>query len=141
MDDYQQRLLIAMDKISHNFKSVIAEFQKSAQCSLSLHDCQLIEFIGNNSYTLNEIAQYFQVTPGTMSTHIEKVVNQGLVKRKQGEDRRKTYISLSHKGEQYYTMLHNKMLEFSKKALESSTEEEQQKIVEIFEKMARIDIK
>ena len=138
----EERLAQAMQNISHNFKKVIAEFQKQSSCDLSLHDCRVIEYIGENAYTLNEIASFFQVTPGTMSVHIERMVEDGMLSREQDKkDRRKTIIKLSSKGLNYYRMLHEKLMEFSKKALEVTSTDEREKIIEIFEKMARIDLK
>lgn len=138
----EKRLVFAMQQISHNFKEVLAQSKTASNCDLSLHDCRLVEFIGNNSYTLNEIANHFQVTPGTMSTHVERMVVAGILTRKRDEeDRRKTYISLSKEGLDYYSMLQEKIMDFSKKTLETIPKEDQDKIIELFEKMARIDLK
>lgn len=139
--DYEQRLIIAMQQISHNFKRVIADSKETSKCELSVHDCRLVEFIGNKTYTLNEIAKQFQVTPGTMSGHIERLVSQEILTRRRDEsDRRKTYISLSKKGFDYYKLLNDKLVEFSKKTLKKIPKEKQQELIELFENMAGIEL-
>lgn len=140
--NYEQRLLRAIQTTSNNFKEALAQSKVASNCDLSLHDCRVIEFISNNSYTLNELAHQFQVTAGTMSGHVERLVSQGILERtRDNQDRRKTYLTLSQKGLEYHNVLHEKVQEFAKKTLETIPKEKQEEMISLFEKMAQIDLK
>lgn len=140
--DYEQRLLRAIQTTSNNFKEALAQSKIVSNCELSLHDCRLIEFISTSSYTLNELASQFQVTPGTMSGHVERLVSQGILQRTRDDvDRRKTYLTLSQKGIEYHNTLYEKVQEFAKKTLETIPQEKQEEMIQLFEEMAKIEIK
>ncbi len=80
-----------------------------------------------------DIQQYLQVTPGTVSEMISKLENKGLVERKRNaEDRRSVRISLTESGREYLESLSQENQDDVFAAL---SEEEQQTLYDILVKL------
>lgn len=80
-----------------------------------------------------DIQQYLQVTPGTISEMISKLENKGLVERKRNEeDRRAVEISLTEKGRESISKLEN---EAEDDLYEALSDEEKEKLYEILVKL------
>ncbi len=67
-------------------------------------ELHIIEAIGNDSLTMNELSDRLAITMGTATVAITKLGDKGFVTRvRSDEDRRKVYVSLAKKGVQALT--------------------------------------
>lgn len=83
---------------------------------VSMTEVHAIEAIGlNGNRTMSQVASKLDVTLGTLTTCISKLVNKGYVERIRDEkDRRSVLVSLTDKGRLVYKIhqnFHNEMIE------------------------------
>lgn len=81
----------------------------------SLAQIHTIEALGNDGeMKMKALACRLGVTTGTLTVQIEKLVNLGLIKRREcTTDRRVTFVALSHKGDalyQHHNQLHKALI-------------------------------
>lgn len=70
---------------------------------LSLTEMHTIEAIGQNVQTMTDVAEKLDITVGTLTTAINRLVKKGYVKRNRSEDdRRVVEIALTHSGRLAY---------------------------------------
>ena len=95
---------------------------------LSVTEMHIIEAIGRNiEKTMSEVAGSLNITVGTLTTAINRLINKGYVERKRiEEDRRVVLIKLTEKGEAAYINhenFHNDMIQGILGDLEEGHEE------------------
>ena len=95
---------------------------------LSVTELHTIEAIGINSErTMSEVAVDLNITVGTLTTAINKLIKKGYVERKRiEEDRRVVLINLTEKGELAFNLhqeFHNNMVNETINGLTESEEE------------------
>ncbi|WP_300328689.1 MarR family winged helix-turn-helix transcriptional regulator [Fusobacterium sp.] len=99
-------------------------------------ELHIIEAIGEDSLTMNELSDRLDITMGTATVAITKLGEKGFVSRvRSNADRRKVYVSLSKKGIQaldYHNNYH-KMITLS--ITEKLTEEEVETFLKTFNKL------
>ncbi|AAM24431.1 MAG: Transcriptional regulator [Caldanaerobacter subterraneus] len=87
------------------------------QENLTLGEQQVIMVLSENKHTpmyMKDVASELGISPSTLTTIVDKLVEKGLVKRDLDiDDRRKVQISLTEKGEN----IHEHLVEFRKKVL------------------------
>lgn len=85
------------------------------QENLTLGEQQVIMVLSENKHTpmyMKDVASELGISPSTLTTIVDKLVEKGLVKRDLDiDDRRKVQISLTEKGEN----IHEHLVEFRKK--------------------------
>ena len=106
---------------------------------LSITEIHTIEAIGMyGSRTMSEVAQDLNITVGTLTTAINKLVKKEYVERQRGElDRRAVMIALSRKGKLAYRIhekFHQDMIE---KTINGLTKEEEEVLIKSLEKLNR----
>lgn len=106
---------------------------------LSITEVHTIEAIGMyGSRTMSEVAQDLNITVGTLTTAINKLVKKEYVERQRGElDRRAVMIGLSRKGKLAYRIhekFHQDMIE---KTINGLTKEEEEVLIKSLEKLNR----
>ena len=70
---------------------------------LSLTEMHTLEAIGTGTQTMTDVAEKLDITVGTLTTAINRLVNKGYVERNRSEDdRRVVEIGLTHKGRLAY---------------------------------------
>ncbi|MCK5780398.1 MAG: MarR family transcriptional regulator [Psychrilyobacter sp.] len=96
---------------------------------LTTTELHVIEAIGNNSLSMNELSDKLGITMGTATVAINKLSKKGFISRKRSEnDRRKVFVSLSKKGENALTYHNN----FHKMIITSITKNIEKENMEIF---------
>lgn len=74
------------------------ELKRDIKC-LTMNEFHTIDTIGNEVFTMNELADNLSVTMGTATVTIENLVKKNFVKRDRNrDDRRKVFVSLTKKG-------------------------------------------
>ena len=85
---------------------------------MTLGEQQVITVLSENRHTpiyMKDVASELGISPSTLTTIVDKLVEKGLVKRDLDiDDRRKVQISLTQKGE----TIHEYLVKFRKKVLE-----------------------
>lgn len=87
---------------------------------LSIKEMHTIEAIGlSGKLSSNEIAKNLNITPGTVSVSVQKLVNKGYVERvKLKEDRRVVRLKLTRKGKLLYRLHHKFHMDMVDRATE-----------------------
>lgn len=137
MSSKEEILANLIDEVSHNIK-------KKMNCSISecgnisLRDLNLIEFIGKEKKTMGEISDELNLTPGTITPIVDKMISEGFLQRERDEDidRRKVFISIDKKGKELYDKLMESKLKIAKLMLNSFNKEEKEKAVELMKMIA-----
>lgn len=103
---------------------------------LTTTELHVIEAIGNDSLTMNELSDRLGITMGTATVAINKLTDKGFIKRERSHhDRRKVFVSLSKKGEEalkYHDNFHKTIIS---KMTENLTDEELNEFTGIFGKI------
>ena len=101
---------------------------------LTTTEIHVIEAIGQDKITMNELAEKLGITMGTASIAINKLTEKQFIERiRSDEDRRKVFVKLSKKGEMalnYHGNFHSTILE---KITENIPKEELKAFVTTFE--------
>ena len=101
---------------------------------LTTTEIHVIEAIGQDKITMNELAEKLGITMGTASIAINKLNEKQFIERiRSDEDRRKVFVKLSKKGEMalnYHGNFHSTILE---KITENIPKEELKAFVTTFE--------
>lgn len=96
---------------------------------LTTTELHVIEAIGNQSLSMNNLSDKLGITMGTATVAINKLSNKGFITRKRSDnDRRKVFVSLSKKGEDALTYHNN----FHKMIISSITKNIETENLEIF---------
>ena len=96
---------------------------------LTTTELHVIEAIGNDSLSMNNLSDKLGITMGTATVAINKLSNKGFITRKRSDnDRRKVFVSLSKKGENALTYHNN----FHKMIISSITKNIETENLEIF---------
>ncbi|MGL5616543.1 MAG: MarR family winged helix-turn-helix transcriptional regulator [Sarcina sp.] len=104
---------------------------------LSVTEIHTIEAIGyKESKTMSEIANNLNITVGTLTTAINKLIKKEYVERKRIEtDRRVVLVQLTRKGKMAYRIHERFHREMINNTLSSLNSEEERVLVEALEKM------
>ncbi|MBX7409005.1 MarR family winged helix-turn-helix transcriptional regulator [Clostridium chauvoei] len=105
---------------------------------LSVTEMHTIEAIGMYSYrTMSEVAQELDITVGTLTTAINKLIKKDYVERKRiEEDRRVVLVGLTKKGKLAFRLhekFHNEMVQST---IEGLTEEEEEILISSLERLS-----
>lgn len=96
-----------IEKINDIFEEFYKLFYESEDLALkngikclTHNELHIIEAIGNESITMNELSDRLSITMGTVTVAITKLEDKGFAIRKRSDkDRRKVYVSITKKGE------------------------------------------
>lgn len=81
---------------------------------LTTTELHVIEAIGNDSLTMNELSDRLGITMGTATVAINKLNDKGFIKRERSDkDRRKVFVCLSRKGGEalkYHDLFHKSII-------------------------------
>ncbi|MEI6857846.1 MarR family winged helix-turn-helix transcriptional regulator [Psychrilyobacter sp.] len=125
--------LEAVNTVIENFTKLFYETESLAlkqgiKC-LTTTELHVIEAIGNQSLSMNNLSDKLGITMGTATVAINKLSNKGFITRKRSDnDRRKVFVSLSKKGEDALTYHNN----FHKMIISSITKNIETENLEIF---------
>jgi DNA-binding MarR family transcriptional regulator len=118
---------------------------------LTFPDFRVLKFISTiKKCSITDVSNHFYLAPSTASGIVERLVNLDLVSRERDEevDRRKVIIKIKENGSKKLLEIDEEILSETKKVLSSFSEEDQEeliglleKLVEIFEKKAKESMK
>ena len=111
--------------------------KSGALADLSITELHTIETIGMyNERTMSDVAHDLEITVGSLTTAINKLIKKGYVERKRiEEDRRVILIKLTKKGKLAYRVhekFHHEMID---EVIEELTEEEEGILISSLEKL------
>lgn len=95
---------------------------------LSITEIHTIEAIGlYHSKTMSEVATQLEITMGTLTTAVDKLIKKGYVERSRSEtDRRMVYVNLTMRGKLAYRIHEKFHLDMVKAIVDDFTEEEEE---------------
>lgn len=104
---------------------------------ISTNDMHIIEAIGlGEDSTMSAVARKLGITPGSLTTSVNSLVNKKYVVRSRSEsDRRIVYISLTEKGLRAYEQHSEFHARMTKSAIEYLSEEELQVMVKTLDRL------
>lgn len=125
-----------LEKFYKNFYSIEEMSLKQGIKGLTTTELHVIEAIGNESLSMNELADKLKITMGTATVAINKLSKKEFIDRKRcNHDRRKVFVSLSQKGVNalsYHTEFHKSIISNITKNLEKN---ELESFMNTFEKI------
>lgn len=137
MEAKETKFYNLFNEIGREFKKKISCVPENIDSDISIRNIQIIEFIGLEQKTMSEIAETFNLTPGSVTSVVDNMVDKKYLKRERNDDidRRKVFISLAENGKKF----HKHMVRAHKIAvismLEDITEEDADKMVKLMQKM------
>jgi DNA-binding MarR family transcriptional regulator len=111
--------------------------KKGAFKDLSITEIHTIEAVGMyGSRTMSEIASKLDITMGTLTTAIDKLIKKGYVERSRSEiDRRIVNVSLTNKGKLAYRIHEKFHLDMVKEIMNDFSDEEEEILLTALQKL------
>ncbi len=129
----EEHLALLFLKIGKEFKKSFSSNDVKLDCSHK--DMRIFEFLYSGPKSMKELAEEMNLTPGSMTTAIEKLVQQKFVKRVYDkEDRRKVSIDLLQKGKKIAEHMNLSSLTISNQMLDNLTSKERETLLNLLEK-------
>lgn len=129
----EEHLALLFLKIGKEFKKSLSSNDVKLDCSHK--DMRIFEFLYSGPKSMKELAEEMNLTPGSMTTAIEKLVQQKFVKRVYDkEDRRKVSIDLLQKGKKIAEHMNLSSSTISNEMLDNLTSEERETLLNLLEK-------
>lgn len=119
-----QDMLEKIVAFNHQFSKVkkkILDMQKINASAINL-----ISIIGDEKMTLKEITEISELDKSTVSRQMNVLVNEGLVTRETGEDKRYSFFELSDNAKNIYQQYTQDFVNYVEDALIGWSEEEKQ---------------
>lgn len=117
------------------YESEDLALKRGIKC-LTHTELHIIEAIGSEAITMNELAERLAITMGTATVAITKLGDKGFVLRTRSDsDRRKVYVSLSNKGQEALSYHNNYHKMIVSNITENIEEEDLAHFLKTFEKI------
>ena len=113
--------IVAFNHEFSKLKKNILDMQKINASAINL-----ISIIGDDRMTLKEITEISELDKSTISRQMNVLVNQGLVIREIGEDKRYSFFELSDKAKNIFQQYTQDFVQYIENALIGWSEEEKQ---------------
>lgn len=117
-------MLIKLVEFNHQFLKIKKDILNSK--SLNASTVNLISIIGNETMTLKQITEISELDKSTISRQISLLVEDGLVQREVGEDKRFSFFDLTEDAKVIYRQYQADFVEYMDDALRGWSEEEKQ---------------
>ncbi|MCI7666766.1 MAG: MarR family transcriptional regulator [Fusobacterium mortiferum] len=115
------------------YKTEDMALKRGIKC-LTHTELHLIEAIGEESLTMNELADRVGITMGTATVAVSKLTEKGFIARvRSSSDRRKVYVSLTDKGSKALTYHNNYHKMIMSSITENIADKDLSHFIEIFE--------
>lgn len=115
------------------FKSEDMALKRGVKC-LTHTELHLIEAIGQDSLTMNELSDKIGITMGTATVAVSKLTEKGFIARvRSNSDRRKVFVSLTPKGASALTYHNNYHKMIMSSITENIPKEELEHFISVFE--------
>lgn len=126
----------SLSVVSRHFKKSMSKITPE-NLGHSMKDCQTIQILSEDKMTMSQLSLELNLTPGSTTTHIEKLVDSGIVKREYDKkDRRKVYICLNGEGKKICKKMIETHLQISKDILDSLNEAEKKQFTKLMKKIS-----
>lgn len=103
---------------------------------LTANEIHIINAIGQDKLTMNDLADRLDITMGTVSVSVNKLEKKKFIYRmKSFEDKRKIYVALTKKGEIAYNFSGDFNVSIIKKAAEKISKKDLKTFYDVFKKM------
>lgn len=118
------------------------EFKKAydniEECPCSLRDMKIIQALSTGEKTMSQLAEAMSLTAGSMTSAVDSLIKDKLVKREYNkEDRRRINIVLTKKGNNIAKLVLEKHYEISGKILETLEKNEQDEFLALLQKITK----
>jgi DNA-binding MarR family transcriptional regulator/Fe2+ transport system protein FeoA len=134
-----------LDRVNHVIEDFYKLFYETEDLALrqgikclTTTELHVIEAIGNESLSMNELSERLGITMGTATVAVNKLSDKGFIDRKRSDyDRRKVFVSLSRKGKKalnYHDNYHNMIMSNITKGI---SEDELKSFASVFEKILK----
>ena len=117
-------MLFKLVKFNNQFLKIKKDILHSK--SLNASTVNLISIIGNETMTLKQITEISELDKSTISRQISLLVENGLVQREVGEDKRFSFFELTDEAKVIYRQYQEDFVEYMDDALRGWSEEEKQ---------------
>lgn len=115
------------------YKTEDMALKRGIKC-LTHTELHLIEAIGEESLTMNELSDKIGITMGTATVAVSKLTEKGFIARvRSNSDRRKVYVSLTDKGSKALTYHNNYHKMIMSSITENIADKDLSHFIEIFE--------
>jgi DNA-binding MarR family transcriptional regulator/predicted DNA-binding antitoxin AbrB/MazE fold protein len=115
------------------YKTEDMALKRGIKC-LTHTELHLIEAIGEESLTMNELSDKIGITMGTATVAVSKLTEKGFIARvRSNSDRRKVYVSLTEKGSKALTYHNNYHKMIMSSITENIADKDLSHFIEIFE--------
>ncbi len=115
------------------YKTEDMALKRGIKC-LTHTELHLIEAIGGESLTMNELSDKIGITMGTATVAVSKLTEKGFITRiRSNSDRRKVYVSLTDKGSKALTYHNNYHKMIMSSITENIADKDLSHFIEIFE--------
>jgi len=104
---------------------------------ISLRDLDIIHFIAYDKKTMGEIATEIELTPGTITPIIDKLIASNILQRERDEsiDRRKVFVSLGKFGKKFYDKHKHAELKVATLMMNSFSQEDKLETISVMKKI------
>lgn len=140
IDQKTDRLLFHIWLLTGHFNSLLSNScEKEAECDLSVQEIKAIEFLGRKGTNkMKDLADYLKLAVSSTTTLVDNLENKGVVKRERSlEDRRVIMLQLTEDGKQNYQSTLDSYRQFCRNILSALSLEEQNNLLEIFDKIIK----
>jgi DNA-binding MarR family transcriptional regulator len=128
----EEELSLLFLSVGNEFKKKFSELDSKYICSHK--DMRVLEFLYSGPKTMSNLSQEMELTPGSMTTAIDKLVVSKFVKRVYDkEDRRKVSVILLKKGLDIAQHMHNSSLDIAKNMLNVLSLNDQKEMIRLLE--------
>ena len=123
----------AVFSIAHAYESRMGEAEAQKPTGLTLADRAVLTVLGRFSPTTAvKLSIMMDINPGTISVYVQRLVTQGLVRRKQDTDDRRTWwLTLTEKGRAAYDETLAGTVEYTRHFLSALNDSEQRTLHEL----------
>ena len=124
------KILQVIPEITHFLRDEVRQYGKP---QLSLSQLRILYFLDRHPKScLSEVAEHLDVTRPTMSGAIERLVQQGYVKRDNNPiERRRVLLSLTSTGSKYQQQVYQALLARIEQQLNSLSEKQSKQVMEV----------
>ena len=130
------KLLFYVWFLTGHFNSLLSSCSEE-ECDLSLQEIKAIEFLGRvGPSKMKTLSDYLRLAVSSTTALVDNLEAKGAVKRERSvEDRRVIMLELTEEGLRDYQVTLNAYKQFCREILLVLNEEEQDRLLEIFNKM------
>lgn len=130
-----------MNPLFHEIFQTTRDFTNKLNACLKEHDLYssqwtILYLINKNGpMSLTDIWKYLKVEAPTVTRTVARLEQLDWIVRTEGEDRREKIVSFSEEGKKKFPVVLASVVQFEKGLVETITEEEQQQLLELIDKL------